>query len=114
MSKLNINLKLPDWASEKSMIFIVGGNEVLARYKFKDIGWEVKTGRCSNCGQCCFGSKDNPEWFAYDSEKGCKFLELEPGQTDKYICTNRDEPWHCVRGSGGGKGKCTIRFEKVE
>jgi len=92
---------LPDWVNEKSMLFLVAGNEIVARYKYGY--WEVKESRCGRCGLCC-------------AEDGCDFLKVEHVEEDGhkvYRCANPDIPWHCVRGTGQKFSQCKVRFKKI-
>lgn len=94
-----LKLTLPDWIDEKTNLFLVGGNEVIAR-NVGSRGWEIKTSRCNQCGECCKGKCDH-------------LKETAPGY---FVCGNPDgQPWACVRGSGEDLGEkvCSIRFERV-
>lgn len=109
--KLKLDFTLPDQAQQRTMLYIFGGREALARYRNSKDGWEIKVQPCSQCGRCCRTA--NEDWIFYDPEKGCRYLELEPGQTDKYICTCPDVPLSCVRGNGENIEGCSERWEKV-
>ncbi len=93
---------LPEFAKEKTTLWLMGGNEVLARNK-GGRGWEKKVGRCSQCGKCC---------------GKCPYLkETAPGY---FVCSPPEEhpwqgqPWACVRGSGENIEGCTIKYKKVK
>ncbi len=93
---------LPDFADDHASLWIVGGDEILARNN-GGRGWEKKVGRCSQCGKCC---------------KKCPYLkEASPGV---FYCKPPQEhawqgkPWGCVHGSGESIEGCTIKYKKVK
>jgi hypothetical protein len=113
MSRLSI--ELPEWVDEKARVFLVGGNEVIAR-KRGEGPWEVKTRRCDQCGLCCRNAA--AEWPWKDAKRDCSYLELGHVMDGKEIwrCAHPEQPWSCVRGSGEDLGpeNCCIRFEPQE
>ena len=53
---MRIELDIPDWligeGRQTRGIFVMAGIEPVA-IKLPDQPWQVKTGRCTNCGKCC-------------------------------------------------------------
>lgn len=54
---MKINLTIPEWCDERH-VFILAGYTELAAYKYFGEPWRVKSGRCSQCGECCEGFRE--------------------------------------------------------
>lgn len=105
---MRIELELPDWAN-RSNLWIMSDIEPVA-YKLKDGAWEVKTERCSMCGDCC---KDLKEPFPFELIKGqCVHLMKEAGNSDIYRCgLGLSRPFHCCVGTR--LDTCSVRYKEI-
>lgn len=102
---MKVTLNLPDWINEATEVFIVTGRGEVVAKRIKGKKWQIKTVRCQHCGECCVPSGQ--------TEK-CKWLRKEELNQEKYICSNPDRPFHCIRGNGllDCPDKCSVRFGK--
>lgn len=48
---MKIELEIPDWVEGKHL-YLLAGQELVA-YKYLDVPWQIKDGRCNMCGKCC-------------------------------------------------------------
>lgn len=96
-----IELEIPDWALE-GPIFLSRGMELVA-YKWPGEPWKVKTGRCKQCGNCC--------WIGRPKRR-CEHLKDMPPLR---VCDlGSDRPWSCSIHSPVKRVGCEDCSEKFE
>lgn len=119
LSKMEITIKIPDWAEERN-ISVLAGNEPFLIYSKAAGKWFVKTKRCNMCGKCC---RDVPAAFPWRNEKGdCDYLKRETWNFPPYdgkevfICTNPRFPFACIARNHPSKPHpdCCIEYKEVE
>ena len=97
--------KLPGWVQERAL-YIFAGIELLG-YQLPGESWQIKTGRCSQCGECCQKVRESP----FKLGPPCPML-IQIGQ--EWRCSlliNR--PFGCSIGVSS-LPECTERFEVVD
>lgn len=110
---MRIVVDLPDWCDERH-IFIVAGIELAAYKLYGEDVVQVKTERCSMCGQCCEEVPHN--WFlGRTEENSCVHLQKD---SEEYRPCRLGvlRPWSCctdlVRaGKIPEYDKCTVDYE---
>ena len=107
---MKINIDIPDWTDERA-IYVMAGIELVA-YKLTGGKWNIKTGRCNMCGNCCQGLERH-SWPTINGT--CVHLKKEPGKDNpKYECSLRiNRPFGCCVGVFAEVPGCTERFEEL-
>ena len=117
---MRINLNLPDWPLEEGRgLYILAGVEPIA-IKLPNQPWQVKTGRCSQCGNCCeFKRTTSSESFlsTYPKEGSpevmlCKYL-IPDGLTKRVCQLGLERPFICCTATRSIAG-CTVTYETVK
>jgi len=115
---MRIEIELPDWPiTEGRGLYIMAGIEPVA-IKLPDQPWQVKTGRCSNCGNCCeFKRVTQTESFLSTRTKEgfpeiqvCKYLA--PDGTKRVCSLGLERPFICCTTTRNIKG-CTVKYDTV-
>jgi len=115
-SKLKLAIRevikeLPEWAKNQQ-ITIIAGMELLASY-LPGGEIELKTVRCTFCGQCCMTLRPNSNETPYgvDDEGKCKALYLEGS---RWLCGAKfKKPFSCLQDPlKVNVPECSIRYEE--
>ena len=112
-----IEIELPDWPEEEGRgLYILAGIEPIA-IKLPNQPWQVKTGRCSNCGKCCRDFKQETDIFpafhvgVSSSLPVCDHL-ISDGP--KWVCAlGLNRPFICCTSTRKIEG-CTVKYETIE
>lgn len=102
---VKVVMELPDWTKERHLRILAGIEEVAKKLKGKP--WQVKDGRCNQCGVCCKNVPKN--WrMGIDRETGwCQYLKY---YANEYRC-NTDRPFNCCVGDEAGEDHCPITWK---
>ena len=103
---MRIELDIPD-KYEDTNLYLFWGMVPIARRLLKNHYWEIKTGFCSQCGECC-----RLENTPFNEGGTCKYLEDSPGNGVRCSLQN-NRPVGCSIGESRLRG-CTVRWERVD
>ena len=107
---MKIVLDVPELEEDDRRITLIMKGRELAAFKHFDGPWMVKTGRCSQCGECC-GGWIAGEWISVRPDNVCGFL------TEEQLC-GIDAKWIpficCVTPQENQGGSCTVEFVEAE
>jgi hypothetical protein len=109
---MKIELELPEWCDERH-IYILAGIEMAAFKLYGEQNFRVKTGRCSQCGQCCERVPFNFYFEAKENGDCQHLLRHSPKHTECGLRIGR--PISCCTGMQH-KGMedhpaCTVSYE---
>ena len=109
---MRIELDIPDWligeGRQTRGIFVMAGIEPVA-IKLPDQPWQVKTGRCTNCGKCCEGWRET-DMFPPQHDGKCDYLAMDG---PKKICSlGLSRPFACTIAINARPG-CTATWESM-
>lgn len=107
-------MKLPDIPDKyaKSELWILSGQQLIARKYPWDKTWRVKKDECNRCGECCMGEPHSRiSVFKNDEEGKCEML-VRNG--DMWECgANQDKPYKCL-GDPDFVDCCSITYDEVD
>lgn len=111
---VKIELDLPDWVDARNIRVFAGIEEVARRMKRREY-WEIKTARCSICGECC--KHTNAEWprgaTEIDGKWVCNFL-AEPKAGEARCALLKQRPFMCCATDHAGEDYCSVKWERVD
>ena len=105
-------MKLPDIDDKyaERELWVLAGQELVARKSPGDKHWRVKETGCNKCGECCMDSPHSRiSIFGNDSEGKCNLL-VKNGR--EWECgANQDKPYKCL-GDPDFVECCSITYRK--
>lgn len=108
---MKIEIEIPDRYADKNL-YLVTRSELVAK-RMASYAWEVKKGRCSQCGKCCMEHPANGSYFDLTSEGYC--INLKKDGPDRWVCSlGMGKPLACIVGEPEGAEHehfgCSIRY----
>lgn len=105
---MKIEVEIPDEYSKRNL-YVFAGVEVVAKNQ-QGKGWEVKTRKCSRCGECCLRIDErHPLGLA----NGCAHLLRDPSEQLCGLGIFRPHGCAIADGEQMRVETCTVRWEAV-
>lgn len=103
---MKIELEIPDRYRDTNL-HLMWGMVPIARWKWTNQYWEIKTGHCSQCGQCCSDLQGKRHPFKV-ADGVCEHLNA-----DNICSLSSNRPFGCSVGEPKHISECTLVWERV-
>jgi hypothetical protein len=106
---MKIILEIPDKYKDTNL-YLMWGMVPIARWKWPNQYWEIKTDHCSECGECCSALEGKNHPFKVKDGK-CEMLAPVSGGGEN--CSLKDcRPFGCCIGNSL-IDSCTVKWSSV-